>query len=316
MPITAGGRLTARFPGVPSSPAGLHLPELAIPHRTIGGRDFDFHRQVAVMAIVNRTPDSFHDRGRTYPLPAAVAAVRAAVAAGADWVDIGGQPFAPGPELPVAAELDRVLPVIEAARAHAPVVISVDTYRPEVAREAIAAGAAVVNDTSGLRDPRLAEVVAATGATLVITHSLAPPRAAYPRPQYRDVAGQVAEFLRRKVAVARDRGVPPERIIVDPGHDLNKNTYHSLELTRHLSTITSLGYPTLVAVSNKDFIGETLDLPRGQRLPGTLATVVICVMLGARIVRVHDVAAAVAATRMTEAVLGLRPPATAHHNLD
>jgi len=295
---------------------GYQLPELAIPERVIGNRSFDFRRQVAVMAIVNRTPDSFHDRGRDYPLPRALAAVDAAVAAGADWVDIGGQPFAPGPEVPVADELARVLPVITAARQRSPVVISVDTYRPEVARAAIDAGAGVVNDTSGLHDPRLAEVVADSPATLVITHSLAAPRTPYPRPGYADVAAEVAAFLLQKVELATDRGVPPERIIVDPGHDLNKNTYHSLELTRRLTAITGLGHPTLVAVSNKDFIGETLDLPRTERLPGTLAAVVICIMLGARIVRVHDVAAAVAATRLTEAVLGLRPPATAHHNLD
>jgi dihydropteroate synthase len=300
---------------MPSDPAGFHLPQLAIPRREIGGRVFDFDRQVAVMAIVNRTPDSFHDQGRTYPLPRAVAAVRAAAEAGADWVDIGGQPFSPGPEVPVADELARVLPVIAAAREHSSLVVSVDTYRPAVAEQAIEAGAQVVNDTSGLHDPALAEVVAGSRATLVITHSLAAPRTPYPRPTYRDVAGEVAEFLRQRVALAIERGVPPERIIVDPGHDLNKSTHHSLELTRRLPTITGLGYPTLVAVSNKDFIGETLDLPRAERLPGTLAAVVICVMLGARIVRVHDVPAAVAATRLTEAVLGLRPPATARHNL-
>jgi dihydropteroate synthase len=300
---------------MPSDPAGFHLPQLAIPRREIGGRVFDFDRQVAVMAIVNRTPDSFHDQGRTYPLPRAVAAVRAAAEAGADWVDIGGQPFSPGPEVPVADELARVLPVITAAREHSSLVVSVDTYRPAVAEQAIEAGAQVVNDTSGLHDPALAEVVAGSRATLVITHSLAAPRTPYPRPTYRDVAGEVAEFLRQRVALAIERGVPPERIIVDPGHDLNKSTHHSLELTRRLPTITGLGYPTLVAVSNKDFIGETLDLPRAERLPGTLAAVVICVMLGARIVRVHDVPAAVAATRLTEAVLGLRPPATARHNL-
>jgi dihydropteroate synthase len=129
------------------------------------------------------------------------------------------------------------------------------------------------------------------------------------------VAGEVADFLRRRVDLAVSRGVPLERLVVDPGHDLNKNTYHSLELTRRLSEITALGHPTLVAVSNKDFIGETLDAPQGRRVEGTLAALTICVMLGARIVRVHDVAAAVAAVRLAEAVLGLRPPATARHNL-
>jgi dihydropteroate synthase len=298
------------------SSAGGQLPELTIPRRRIGARVFDFQRQVAIMAIVNRTPDSFYDQGRTFAQPMAVAAVQQAVEAGADWVDIGGQPFAPGPELPVDEELDRVLPVVRAARADTPAIISVDTYRPEVARRAIDAGAHVVNDTSGLFDPTLAEVVADSDATLVITHSLAPPRTPYPRPTYHDVAGEVADFLRRRVALAISRGVPPERIIVDPGHDLNKNTHHSLELTRRLGEITALGYPTLVAVSNKDFIGETLDAPPAQRRDGTLAALVVCIMLGARIVRVHDVAAAVTAARFTEAVLGLRPPAAARHNLE
>mgnify|MGYP002623112685 CR=1 FL=1 len=291
-----------------------YLPDLHHPRRTIGPRSFDFSRQVAVMAIVNRTPDSFHDRGATFALDAALAAVEAAARAGADWIDIGGQPFAPGPEVPLAEELDRVLPVVAAAN-RAGVVVSVDTYRAEVARRAIEAGAHVVNDTSGLRDPEVARVVAETGATLVITHSLAPPRTPYPRPRYDDVVAEVADFLRRKVAEAVSYGVPAERIVIDPGHDLNKNTYHSLELTRRLDEITSLGLPTLVAVSNKDFIGETLDAPQHERRDGTVATLALCVLLGARIVRVHDVAAAVAAVRMTEAVLGLRPPAAPRHNL-
>lgn len=300
---------------MPTQPTDRYRPVLHAPRRSIGGRVFDFDREVAVMAIVNRTPDSFYDQGRTFALPRAVEAVQRAVADGADWVDIGGQPFAPGPEIPLADELDRVLPVIEACRAHSSVVISVDTYRPEVARQAIEAGASVINDTSALHDPGLAEVVADSEATLVITHSLAAPRTAYPRPTYQDVAAEVTDLLRRRVELARSRGVPPERIIIDPGHDLNKNTYHSLELTRRLDEITALGYPTLVAVSNKDFIGEALDRPTGQRLEGTLAALTVCVMLGARIVRVHEVAAAVAATRMTEAILGMRPPATVGHNL-
>ena len=208
-----------------------------------------------------------------------------------------------------------MLPVVEAARDSTDAVISVDTYRPEIAERAIEAGADVVNDTSGLRDPALADVVAGSDATLVIAHSLAAPRTPYPRPQYRDVAGEVAAFLRERVELALSRGVRPEQIVVDPGHDLNKNTYHSLELTRRLPEITGLGFPTLVAVSNKDFIGETLDAPREKRRDGTVATLAICILLGARIVRVHDVPAAVAAVRMTEAVLGLRPPAVARHNL-
>jgi dihydropteroate synthase len=281
--------------------------------RVIGGRAYDFSRQVAVMAIVNRTPDSFHDRGRTFALDRAAEAVAAAAAAGADWIDIGGVPFAPGPEVTAAEELDRVLPVVEAARDLA--VVSVDTFRSEVAREVIKAGAGVINDTSGLRDPAMADVVVDTDAALVITHSLAPPRTLHPRPTYADVTAEVAAFLRQRVDLALSRGVRPEQIIIDPGHDLNKNTYQSLELTRRLDEIAAVGYPMLAAVSNKDFIGETLDVAQQDRLAGTIAALVFCILRGARIVRVHDVRAAVDAVRMTEAILGLRPPATARHNL-
>jgi dihydropteroate synthase len=281
--------------------------------RVIGGREFDFERRVAVMAIVNRTPDSFHDRGRTFALEHALTAVRAAAEQGADWIDIGGVPFAPGPEVTAAEELDRVLPVVEVARDLA--VVSVDTYRPEVARAAIAAGAGVINDTSGLRDPAMADAVAGTEATLVITHSLAAPRTLHPSPRYDDVTVEVRDFLEHRLKVAVDRGVRPDQIVLDPGHDLNKNTIHSLELTRRLDEICALGFPTLAAISNKDFIGETLDRPQPDRLAGTLAAAVFCVLRGARIVRVHDVRAAVDAVRMTEAMLGWRTPAHIGHNI-
>ena len=281
--------------------------------RVVGGRPHDFARRVAVMAIVNRTPDSFHDRGSTFALAKAVEAVEAAADAGADWIDVGGVPFAPGPEVSAAEELDRVLPVVEAARART--VVSVDTFRPEVAAEVIRAGAGVVNDTSGLRDPAMADVVAGTDAQLVITHSLAPPRTLWPRPRYGDVTAEVAAFLRDRVALAVDRGVRPDQIIIDPGPDLNKNTLHTLELSRRLDEITGLGYPVLAAVSNKDFIGETLGAAQPDRLAGTLAAVVFWVMRGARIVRVHDVRATVDAVRMTEAMLGWREPVHTRHNM-
>jgi dihydropteroate synthase len=265
------------------------------------------------MAIVNRTPDSFHDRGRTFALEPAIDAVRSAAGAGADWIDVGGVPFAPGPEVSAAEEIDRVLPVVEAARDLA--VVSVDTFRPEVARAVIAAGAGVINDTSGLRDLAMAEAVAGTDAQLVITHSLAAPRTALASPRYDDVVGDVREFLEKRVETALNSGVRPDQIIIDPGHDLNKNTFHSLELTRRLDEIAAIGYPLLAAVSNKDFIGETLDAPQPERLAGTLASVVYCVLHGARIVRVHDVRATVDAVRMTEAILGWREPAYTRHNI-
>lgn len=292
-----------------------YLPPLRVPVRTIGARTFDFSHQVAVMAVVNRTPDSFFDQGRTYALEAAVDACFEAVARGADWVDIGGAPFAPGDPVPVEDEIERVVPVVAALREGSDVVISVDTFHARVARRSIDAGATVINDTTGLSDPDLARVVADSDATLVITHSLAEPRTVYPRPQYGDVVAEVAAFLADRVERARAAGVPEERIIVDPGHDLNKNTLHSLELTRRLAEIADLGYPTLAAVSNKDFVGETLDAPRSERLEGSLAAAVVSIVNGARIIRMHDVHASVAAARMTEAILGLRAPAYLRHNM-
>lgn len=281
--------------------------------RRIGPREFDFARQIAVMAIVNRTPDSFYDRGRTDSLDAAIAAAHRAIDDGADWVDVGGAKFAPGPPIPVAEEIDRVVPIV-AALAGSGAVISVDTFQPEVAREAIAAGAHVVNDTTGLHDPAVADVVAATGATVIVTHSLAAPRTPFPSPRYTDVVDEVVAFLRERVAVAEARGVASDRIIVDPGHDLNKHTLDSLELTRRLGEVTALGYPTLVALSNKDFVGESLGRPREQRVEGSIAAAVYCVMRGARIVRVHNVRETVDAMRMVEAIEGWREPVFLEHN--
>jgi dihydropteroate synthase len=205
--------------------------------------------------------------------------------------------------------------LVEAIRAASDVVISVDTHRAEIARRCIEAGASVINDTSGLYDPDMAAVLADSAATLVLAHSLAPPRSEPPRPHYDDVTAEVATFLRDRIERTVAAGVPRERLIIDPGHDLNKNTCHSLQLTRRLEEITTIGLPTLVAVSNKDFIGETLNRDRDQRLEGSLAVAVICIIKGARIVRMHDVPAAVAAVRMTEAVLGFRKPAYLRHNV-
>lgn len=269
------------------------------------------------MAILNRTPDSFHDRGSTFAFDHATEAMQRMVTEGADWVDIGGVPFGvDGPEVGSAEELDRVIPLLQATRGSTDAVISIDTFRTEVARCAIESGADAINDTSGLHDPGLADLIAESGATLVIAHSLAsPPRTRVPLPTYEDVVGEVVAFLDARVELALGRGVRPEQIIIDPGHDLNKNTLHSLELTRRLAEITALGYPTLAALSNKDFIGETLDRAQGDRLEGTVASGVVCILQGARILRVHDVRAAVATVRMTEAILGWRQPAWMKHNL-
>ena len=208
------------------------------------------------MGIVNRTPDSFFDQGRTYPLDQAVAAALAVADAGAGGVDIGGVPFSPDtPDVTVAEEIDRVAPVVERVAAVSDIVISVDTFRPEVARRCIAAGAAVINDTTGLQDPELADVVAEHGASVVITHSLALPRQHLRRPQYSDVVAEITAFLAERVQLAVDHGVPESRIVIDPGHDLNKNTLHTLELTRRLAEVADLGLPMLSAVSNTVLFG-------------------------------------------------------------
>jgi dihydropteroate synthase len=283
--------------------------------RTFGRRTFDFGRRVAVMAILNRTPDSFYDRGATYGFGAAVAAGERALAEGADWLDVGGVKAGPGAPVDQAEELERVVPLVEALRGRTDAVISVDTVRPGVARQALAAGADVVNDPSGLHDPRVAEVAAEAGAGLVVMHTGGPPRTRPHRPAYTDVVAEVRAFLTGRVALAIRHGVPAERVIVDPGHDFHKNTFHSLELTRRLGELADLGHPLLVALSNKDFVGETLDVPLGQRLEGSLAAAAFCVAAGASIVRVHEVEATVRVVRMTEAILGHRPPAATRRGL-
>lgn len=282
--------------------------------RRIGRREFDFDRQVAVMAVVNRTPDSFFDRGATFALDRALEAAMRAAELGADWVDVGGVPFGRGPAVSTAEEIDRVVPLVTEIAAASDVVVSVDTNNAQVARAAIAAGAAVVNDTSGLGDPEMAGVVATSGAHVVVTHSVGPPRVEKPPAHFDDVVAEVRGFLAERVERAVAAGVPRERIIIDPGHDLDKNTLHSLELTRRLGELSELGLPLLVAVSNKDFVGESIDREQGRRLAGSLAAMVACIERGARVVRMHDVEATVDAVRMVEAILGMRPPARLEHN--
>lgn len=273
-------------------------------------------RHVVVMAIVNRTRDSFFDAGATFELAPAVEAALAAAEAGAEIVDIGGVPFSPDArEVSEAEEIDVVVPFVEAVSAHSDVLLSVDTFRSGVAAAAIAAGAAIINDTSGLADPELAPLAARTGAGLVVTHSLAAPRTHLPRPHYDDVVAEVRDFLADRVARAEAAGVRRGQLVVDPGPDLNKNTRHTLQLLGGFAEFATLGLPVLAACSNKDFIGESLDRPKQQRLAGSLAAAAWCIERGARILRVHDVASHVDLARMMEALLGWREPAHLRHNM-
>jgi dihydropteroate synthase len=263
------------------------------------------------MAIVNRTPDSFYDKGATWEDQAAHDRVRQVVAEGADIVDIGGVKAAPGEEVTTAEEIRRIVDFVGTVRAEHPgVVISVDTWRAEVAREACAAGADLVNDAWGGYDPELAAVAAAAGAGLVCTHTGgAVPRTRPHRVGYEDV---VADVIRHTTALA-DRaealGVDPAGILLDPAHDFGKNTWHSLEVTRRLGELVAQGRPVLVSLSNKDFVGETLDLPVGARLTGTLAATAVCAWLGARVFRVHEVRETREVLDMVAGILGERPPA-------
>ncbi len=312
--MEAGGR-SEQDPAVRTEQPVAVRPVLDPPLTRLGRRTFDLSHRVLVMGIVNRTPYSFYDRGATFALERAVQAAELAVAEGADWIDIGGVPFGPGDFVSPAEEIDRVAPVVEAVAKAADVIISVDTTRSEVAEAAYAAGAHLMNDTSGLHDPQLAATAARHDGGLVLVHSVKPPRVPVGRASYRDVVGEVSQFLRQRIAMAEAAGVAADRLVIDPGHDLNKNTLHSLELTRCLAELAGLGRPLLVAVSNKDFIGESLQAAIEQRLAGSLAAAVFCVLKGARVLRVHNVAETVAAVRTVEAILGWRVPTGLRHNM-
>jgi dihydropteroate synthase len=282
----------------------------------LGSRRFGPADRV-VMAIINRTRDSFYDNGRTFALDAAIAAADRAVFEGAAIVDIGGVKAGVGPEVSAIEEIRRVVPVVEAVRdRHPDVVISVDTWRGEVAHEAVRAGADLLNDAWGGVDPELISVAATSGCGLVCTHTNGIAPRSLPVPTtYVDLMGAVVSDLRRQVSAALAAGVRPDSIVIDPGHDFGKDTYQSLEITRRLGELVETRWPVLVAVSRKDFIGETLDRATDARLAGTLAAVATCAMSGARLFRAHDVGATTDVLRMLDAVEGRRPPAAPHRGL-
>ncbi|MEP6599344.1 MAG: dihydropteroate synthase [Actinomycetota bacterium] len=272
---------------------------------------------VAVMAIINRTPDSFYDGGVNVELPAALRSVDRAVADGAELIDVGGIRAGQGPDVDVAEELRRVLPVVVAIHERFPeTVISVDTWRHEVAREVVPAGAHLINDAWAGADPQLMDVARATGAGLVCSHTGGlPPRTDPHRVAYADVVADVISTVTRAADRAVAGGVRADGILIDPTHDFGKNTRHSLELTRRLDEVVATGWPVLVALSRKDFIGETLDLPADQRLEGTLAATAISAWHGARVFRTHDVRATRRVLDMVASIRGDRPPAVARRGL-
>ncbi|MGH2699793.1 MAG: dihydropteroate synthase [Actinomycetota bacterium] len=259
------------------------------------------------MGIVNRTPDSFYDGGRM-DLDRATDFARRMIADGADILDLGGVKAGPGDYVSLEEERERVVPLVaELAATNIP--ISVETAHSSVAEEAIEAGASMVNDVSAMADEGLARVCARTGASLVVMHNGGQIRGRPRHPRYDDVVVDVIEEFERCSEVAALAGVADDQLIVDPGLDFGKTTFHSLEIVRRLDELTALDWPVLVAPSRKDVVGETLALEPDERLEGTLALVALSVLAGAAIVRVHDVEASVRVVRMTEAVRGHGAPA-------
>lgn len=275
----------------------------------LGRHTYDGNARL-VMAIVNRTTDSFYDKGATWEDEPAYARVRQVVAEGADLVDIGGIKAAPGAEVSVEEELRRVLPFVAGIRSEFPdLTISVDTYRAVVADEVLAAGADVINDAWGGSDPELPGVVAAHGGSLVLTHTGGVAVRTRPhRIEYDDVVASVIESLTWQAERALAAGVERERIVIDPAHDFGKNTWHSLECTRRLEELVALGWPVLVSLSNKDFVGESLDRLVGERVSGTLATTAISAWKGAHVYRVHEVKETRDVLDMVSVIAGDLPP--------
>ncbi|MDN5784626.1 MAG: dihydropteroate synthase [Corynebacterium casei] len=263
-----------------------------------------------VMAIVNRTPDSFYDKGATWGMDRAISRCDEVLAQGASIVDIGGVKAGPGDAVDAAAEIDRVVPLIAEISARYPqIVISVDTWRASVAEQAIDAGASLINDTWAGWDPELIEVAGARGVGYVCSHTGGvTPRTRPHRVHFDDVVADVISETTALAERAVDLGCPPELTFIDPTHDFRKNTFHGLELLRRIDELVATGWPVLMALSNKDFVGETLGRDVGDRVVGTLAATTWAASKGVAAFRVHEVKETIDAIRMTAAIQGLTAP--------
>jgi len=255
----------------------------------IGSRQYDLATRSLVMGILNRTPDSFFDRGEFFALDATLRRAEQLVDEGADILDVGGVKAGPGPEVSESEELERVIPAVAEVRQRFDVPVSVDTWRAEVARAAYAAGAEIGNDISGFADPDYLRVSAMAGATVVATHIRLEPRVPDPEPHYDDVVAAVCEFLVDRAQRAESAGIPAERIVIDAGLDLGKTWEQSLRLLQRSDALAALGYPLLLSASNKPFLGKLLDLQITERRDASLAAAATGVARGCRIVRAHDV---------------------------
>jgi dihydropteroate synthase len=255
----------------------------------LGGTTHDLTHRALVMGILNRTPDSFFDRGETYELDALLRRAEQLVAEGADILDVGGVKAGPGDEVTESEELERVIPTIAAIAARFGVPISVDTWRAVVAKEAYAAGAVMGNDISGFADPAYLSVAADAGAAVVATHIRLAPRVRDPDPVYDDVVATVAGFLTERAGWARSAGIPDQRIVLDAGLDLGKTAEQSLDLLRASDVLAALGLPLLLSASNKTFLGQLFGLDITERRDASIAAAALGISLGCRVIRVHDV---------------------------
>jgi dihydropteroate synthase len=273
--------------------------------------------ECVVMGILNRTPDSFYDRGVTFALDAAVARADQLVAEGAHIVDIGGVKAGPGDDVDAGEEIRRVVPLVEAVRhRHPGIVISVDTFRAQVADAVCRVGADLINDAWQAPEPAVAEVAARHGVGLVCTHAGGrPPRTRPHRVEYDDVVADVVAVLCSLAETAVKAGVRRESILIDPGHDFGKNSRHSLAVTAALPQLVDTGWPVLVALSRKSFLGEVIDAPADDRLEATLAATAVSAWLGARVFRAHDVAATVRTLKVVDAIAGRRDLAVGRRGL-
>jgi dihydropteroate synthase len=269
----------------------------------LGPRRYDLRTRALVMAILNRTPDSFFDRGATWEMDAFWRRAEEVVAQGADLLDVGGVKAGPGPAVGEAEELDRVIPAIEGLASRFDVPVSVDTWRSGVAAEAFRSGAVLGNDISGFADPKYLAVAASAGASVVATHIRLAPRVPDPEPVYTNLVAEVTAFLAERAERAHAAGIPPTRVVLDAGLDLGKTAEQSLCLLRATRELANLGYPVLLSTSNKTFLGHLLDLEVGERRLATVAANALGVALGGRILRVHDVRGACRSRDMLAAVL-------------
>lgn len=267
----------------------------------INGIELDYSKETFIMGILNVTPDSFSDGGKYNTVAAAIAQAKQMVADGAKIIDVGGESTRPGyKRISDEDEIHRIVPVIQALVAEVPAIISVDTYKAEVARQAVLAGAHIINDIWGAKsEPEIAKVAAELNVPIILMHNRE-------NAEYEDFWSDAKADLEESITIAKAAGVPDEHIILDPGIGFVKSTAENISMMRHLGDLVDMGYPVLLATSRKSMIGNVLELPVNERIEGTAATVVYGINLGCHMIRVHDVKEMSRLTHMTDVLVGKR----------